>query len=116
MQNNPSYFSWEYYWHGYLDHGIYVDKIKHWMSVFPKEQFLIIQTEEFQKDTSKVYNQVLEFLGLPKWELKEYAQFKKRNYKSPKMNPATRDKLIEYFKPHNRRLYDFLGREFDWDK
>jgi hypothetical protein len=32
------------------------------------------------------------------------------------MNPATRKRLIEYFEPHNARLYEYLGVDFGWDK
>ena len=112
----------EYYWPAdffrlsYLSRGIYVDKLKRWMEIFPKERFLILQSEEFFKNTSEVYKQVIEFLGLPKHELKEYRQIGKAKYKQEKMKPETRKKLIEYFKPHNQELYKFLGIEFDWDK
>jgi hypothetical protein len=30
------------------------------------------------------------------------------------MVPATRRRLEEYFEPHNRRLYELLGRDFGW--
>ena len=33
-----------------------------------------------------------------------------------KMNPETRKKLIDFFKPYNDELYKFLGINFDWDK
>ena len=32
------------------------------------------------------------------------------------MSSDLRNELVEYFKPHNQRLYDFLGKSFDWDK
>jgi len=31
------------------------------------------------------------------------------------MNPDTRKKLTEYFKPYNQRLSKLLEMEFDWD-
>jgi hypothetical protein len=116
MQQNEEYYSRDYYHNAYLDRSIYVDKLKRWMEVFPKEKFLIIQSEEFFKDTSKMYKEVLEFLNLPNQELPEYKQIGKAKYKQPKMNSETRKKLVEYFKPHNERLYEFLGRRFDWDE
>ena len=116
MLTDPNYYSDIYFRHSYLQRGIYVDKLERWFSVFPKEQFLIIQSEEFFKHTSKMYKEVLEFLDLSNWEPNEYVQYKKREYKQPKMNPETRKKLVEYFKPHNERLYEFLGRRFDWDE
>jgi len=115
MSNDVSYYSWNFDLYAYLEHGIYVDKIKRWMEVFPKEQFFIIQSEEFLKNPSKIYNNVLEFLGLANWEPKEFVLYKKREYKE-KMNSDLRNELVEYFKPHNKRLYDFLGKSFDWEK
>ena len=115
MEKDSGYYSWNYDLYGYKEHGIYVDKIKQWMEVFPKEQFLIIQSEEFLEDKSKTFEQVLEFLGLPKWEPDEFVLYKKRKYKEL-MDPDLRRKLVDYFKPHNQRLYEFLGRKFDWDE
>ena len=31
------------------------------------------------------------------------------------MNPDTRKKLIEFYKPHNKKLESFLNMKFDWD-
>ena len=32
------------------------------------------------------------------------------------MDSKLRNQLIEYFKPHNEKLYKFLGKNFDWDR
>jgi hypothetical protein len=37
---------------------------------------------------------------------------KKRPYQP--MDPATRRRLVGFFKPHNRRLYEYLGVDFSW--
>jgi len=60
-----------------------------------------------------VYNQVLAFLDLPKFELDSYKQFKKRKYSS--INPGTRKKLIEFFRLRNKQLYELLDTNFNWD-
>jgi len=116
MQNDENYYSRDYFHHSYLDRGIYVKKIKRWMDVFPKEQFLIIQSEEFLKHKSEFYNNVLKFLNLTPWELSDYKEIGLAKYKQPKMREDTRKKLVEFFKPHNKKLYEFLGRNFDWDR
>ncbi len=115
IYENPLYYADSYFTYSYFERGLYVDKIKRWMEVFPKEQFLIIQSEEFLRNTSKTYNDVLEFLGLPNWEPKEFVLYKKRPYKE-KISSNLRNELVDYFKPHNQKLYDFLGKSFDWDK
>jgi hypothetical protein len=113
MLNDSNYYSDIYFRHAYLHRGIYVDKIKRWMEVFPKEQFLIIQSEEFFKNPSKIYNDVLEFLGLPSYDLKEYDAIRKQQKSI--LEKHTRDKLQHYFKPHNDKLYELLGKKFDWE-
>jgi len=114
MKKDLNYFSWNYDLYAYLEHGIYVNQLKRWMEVFPREQFLIIQSEEFLKNKSQTYQNVLKYLDLPKWEPDEFTLFKKRNYKE-KMNVETRKKLSEFFRPHNEKLYEFLGQRFDWE-
>ena len=116
MQRVENYYSWDHDLYGYLKHGIYVKYLKRWMDVFPREQFLILQTEEFKKNTSVVYNKALQFLNLTKYDLKEYPMHKKIEYKKRVMKPETRKQLNEYFKPHNEELYKFLGTNFHWDE
>ena len=53
-------------------------------------------------------------MGLPKWELKDYEKYNVGNY--PPMDATIRKRLIDYYKPHNKRLIDYLGMNFDWDK
>jgi len=112
--SDPFYYADSYFTYSYFEHGIYVDKIKHWMEVFPKEQFLIIQSEEFFSDPSKIYNQVLDFLGVENFELDTYRTYGKVN-KNRKIDSIFYNELLDYFKPHNQRLYELLGREFDWE-
>jgi hypothetical protein len=59
---------------------------------------------------------VLNFLGLPEWEPEASDDIPKNPNKGEYegMAPTTRRKLEEYFGPHNKRLYDFLGRDFEW--
>ena len=32
------------------------------------------------------------------------------------MDPTTRQRLEEYFEPHNERLYEHLGVDFEWQQ
>ena len=83
--------------------------------MFSRDQFFIIQTEEFLQNTDSIYQKTLKFLGVKKWTLNEFKQYKKRNYKNPQMSTETRKRLNEFFKPHNQELFDLLGTKFDWD-
>lgn len=99
--------------HSYLERGIYVDQLKIWMHDIAKKQFLILTSEELDNNLTKVLDDIFEFLGIPKYNLKNLEKANVGMYKE--INTETRKFLTEYFKPHNERLYKFLGRKFDWD-
>lgn len=102
--------------HSYLAKGIYVDQLLNWMNYFPREQFLILRSEDFYANPAEKLRQTLDFLNVPQTTLTSTEQeFKQYNNKTfTKMNPDTRKRLVAYFKPHNERLYDFLGVDFGW--
>jgi hypothetical protein len=76
---------------------------------------LVLKSEHLFQRVPDILKLVLNFLGLPDWE-PEASKLSKRNkgkYRQ-KMDPITRRRLEDYFKPHNRRLYQYLGRDFEW--
>lgn len=114
MLNNENYFHETFFRFAYLKRGIYADNLERWFKIFPREQFLIIKSEDFFENPSFVYNRVLTFLDLPKWELDEYTIWRRVN--KSQMDENIRTKLIEFFKPHNERLYKLIGENFHWDE
>ena len=112
MLNNKNNSGRNYPHRAYIKSGEYIDQIKLWRELYPAENFYFVNSEEFNKNTSFVYNEVLKFLGLHPFELKKYKKIRKRNYE--KMNPEIRKKLIEYFDPYNKKLYEYLGIDFNW--
>lgn len=114
LKNEQNYYSWDFDLFGYKEQGIYVNYIKNWFSIFPKDQFLIVQSEKFLKDPSIVFYDTLDFLNLSKWEPERYTLSKKRTYNSP-IKDSVRKNLSDYFKPYNEELYKLIGRRFDWD-
>jgi hypothetical protein len=101
----------------YLSRGVYVDQLLRWTEFFDREQLLVLKSEDFFENHTETLEVVLEFLGLPEWE-PEASELEggKRNAGryGEEMDPSTRRRLEEYFAPHNRRLYDFLGVDFGW--
>ena len=72
-------------------------------------------TEDFHKNIQRILDQVFNFLGLNPFKIDYPKRLNVGNYKE-KMNEDTKKFLIEYFKPHNERLYKLLQRDFGWDK
>jgi len=114
MVNDENYYSYNYYTFSYLTSSIYADQLERWFKYFPREQFLIINGDDLKSKADKVYQDTLDFLGLPRVKLNKYEAIGKRKYS--KMKPETREKLVEFFKPHNERLYKLLGTDFGWDR
>lgn len=100
--------------YSYLPRGVYADQVSNWLSVFPREQFLFIRAEDFFADTQEIYNETLDFLGLPEHNLEERRRHNVGKYAEP-MSAAMKQDLADYFLPHNQRLYEILGRDFGWD-
>jgi hypothetical protein len=88
------------------------------MDLFPKQQFLILKSEDCYADPAGGLKQVLQFVDVPAMGLtKQKEEYEQLNTtQPPKMDIATRKRLLAYFEPHNARLYEFLGQDFDWDK
>jgi hypothetical protein len=97
----------------YLSRSVYVDQLLRWAEFFDREQVLVLKSEDFFELPADTLNLVLDFLDLPDWESEEVEVRNPGTY-TKDMNPATRRRLQEYFEPHNRRLYEFLGADLGW--
>jgi hypothetical protein len=104
---DSSYISFNYQHFTYLKRGIYADQIKRWLRYYRPEQVLILSSEQFFKDPASEYQRVLQFLGLPPWDLPAYPAELVGTY--PPLSTATRRYLREYFAPHNSALRRFLN-------
>lgn len=116
MLEDENYYSFNHEHYSYLSRGIYVDQLKIWMKNFPKEQILILKSEDFFNNPSAVFGQIIEFLRLPNWEPKEYRKYNVGYYARAHMDATIRKRLIDYFEPHNQRLYEYLGVNFGWNR
>ncbi len=96
----------------YIYKNLYFYSLKQWINIFPKEQFLILQSEEFYANPAIALKQVFEFLGVPDFQLREYPKYNGANYQTGE--DAVSRRLREYFQPHNRKLAEYLNREFVW--
>lgn len=97
----------------YLSRGIYADQLKVWLNYFPRNQFLVLKTEDLEQNPQREMEKIFEFLELPKYHLTNIEKTNVGEYE--KMNETTKEMLIEYFKPHNERLSKLVGLNFNWN-
>jgi hypothetical protein len=100
----------------HLSKSIYVDHLLRWAEFFPREQMLVLKSEDFFESPNETLKIAFAFLELPEWEPEASQLANKRNPGSYEggMDPVLWRKLEEYFEPHNKRLYDYLGVDFGW--
>jgi hypothetical protein len=112
---DPNYYSVAHDRYSYLARGVYIDQVRRWQQHLPPSRLLILESGEFFKNTADVFARVLDFLGLRRWQPDRYGNRFPGKY-TDKMRDATRRQLVDYFAPHNERLYAHLGTRFNWDK
>jgi hypothetical protein len=54
----------EYRNYGYVERGKYADQLEGWFAVYPREQFLIVESGDLFEDSAATYTRVLRFVGL----------------------------------------------------
>lgn len=104
--------------------GFYSIFLKDWFSVFPQNQFLILRTEDYAKDTEQHLKDVHKFLGLralPQSDLKTLAGAKRKYVTKSKqglrMLEKTRIILTRLYAKYNKELSDLLQDErFLWEQ
>lgn len=106
----------EAYWKtqsGYLWVSLYVHFLKRWMSLFAKNQCLVLKSEDFNQCPERTMKQVYKFLDLPEHQLSQYEKYNAGSY--PSIEDEIRRSLSDFFAPHNKSLEEYLGMKFNWE-
>ena len=106
MLRDPTYFSYPWWNYTYLARGRYAEQLERWFAVFPREQVLVLATDELAADPEAAYSRVLDFLEVEAHALASYPRIFERDYGV--MKPETRTRLEGYFEEPDRRLADVL--------
>ncbi|MEG4805512.1 tetratricopeptide repeat protein [Microcoleus sp. ARI1-B5] len=112
LNQNPEYIIGEEPGN-YLARGRYIEFIKNWLAFFPREQLLVLKSEDLYAGAAEIVKQVLAFLELPEYQLSEYQNANPGSYQ--RVNESVRDSLRDYFRPYNQELEEYLGIKFDWE-
>jgi hypothetical protein len=109
---DPTYRSRKLRRYSYALRGIYVDSLIAYERYFPRDQMLVIKSEDLFERTQETYLEILRFLGLPAWRLAFAESVNTAAYS--REEPPGYDELRAFFAPHNQRLYEYLGRDLGW--
>jgi tetratricopeptide (TPR) repeat protein len=93
--------------------SLYLYKLKPWIEVLGRNQFLILKSEDFYLNPQESMEQTFKFLDLPSCPLEHYPKVNAGSYQEA--DPHLRQTLAEYFAPYNRQLEEYLGIKFGWE-
>jgi hypothetical protein len=103
----PPMSGYDAFWYSYVARGRYADQLDAWLRPFPREQLLIIRSEDLSDDPDATYAQTLAFLELAPHQpefVRHNAQRRARDAPSD-----LDDRLRELFVEPNRRLAERYG-------
>ena len=114
-----------YYYTSCVFRSIYCDQLWRWLQMYPREQFMIVQSEKFFSDPKKIMTKISDFLNLQAFEFdtgeldRTWGGGASDNFEQSgdyaSMSSETRSLLSNFFKPFNERLYSLIGERFDWE-
>jgi hypothetical protein len=97
--------------HCLLGRGLYEMNLRPWLRAFGSDSFLLVQLEVLSDRVNETMQAVWQHLGVPPIEILDDAPKNQRSYSS-QVPEDLRSYLVEFFRPHNRRLESIAGK--DW--
>jgi hypothetical protein len=100
--------------HSYKARGLYREQLERYLFHFSKEQLLFMNSEELFTNPDAFLKQIFEFIGVDAYcKVKD---LKPRNVASNRrhVDPEIYNYLNSFFQPHNRALYELIGKNYGW--
>lgn len=113
MLADPSYRSFAHQRWSYVSRGVYIDQLNAWSRLFPRDQLLVLHLAELCERPALTWTRVFNFLGIDEYDFGESERWSVGRYGG--LESGIRKMLEERFRPHNARLYDWLGEDLGWD-
>ncbi len=109
-----SYYSQAHRSFSYLARGRYLEQLTPWIERFGRERLLLLPSKRMYAEPQAVLAEVCDFLGLDPFAGTETRPHNDFRYGA--MEPAERERLVRYFRPHNEALYEVLGEDYGWER
>ena len=113
LLSNEHYRSFSYQHYSYLSRGVYIDQIQAWRQYYPQESMVILASEEFYSNPTKIISQMIDIFGLTNKEITDTVRYRESPHQS--MDSNTRKRLAAYFRPHNLKLFEYLDMDLGWE-
>jgi len=102
--------------YSYKSRGLYLEQIKRYLEYFPREQMLILNSNDLFTQTENALKRVFDFVEIDSTFKVEDLTIPNSAPNKKKFEPAVYDYLNDYFKPHNEALFEFMGEDYGWNR
>ncbi|WP_158222811.1 sulfotransferase family protein [Rhodopirellula sp. MGV] len=99
-------------WAGILNRGKYLQQLTHLLKFYDRSQVHVMVMDQWCVDPEHHLSALLDFAGLPQVALDVHTCHV-RTYDSDPAGAELRKQLVEFYRPHNEALFDFLGARFE---
>jgi hypothetical protein len=107
-----NYRSYAHQHYSYLARSRYAEQLERWLRHFDREDLLLLAAEDLFARPAETVEAAQRFLGL---EPDTPADLSPRNLRSyAPIAPELRERLQAEMEPHDQRLYEIAGRDFNW--
>ena len=96
----------------YAAQSVYLPALRRWRDRFPSEQVLVVRSEDFYEFPQTIYDQVMDFLGLPARRLDDPKPWNISG--GTAMATETRLRLESQFAASMGALEEYLNRDLRW--
>lgn len=94
--------------------GIYLPQIQRFITIFGKENVLIIGSKDLKEHKIPTMQKVFDFLNIPSNPSNLLLENKHTREYTAQIKPDDKKRLAEYYKSYNQQLFDYLGYEINW--
>ncbi len=108
------YGSPAFLYHSYVSRGLYLEQLVRWEQAFPREQLLVVPSEDLFIRPAETVEAICTFVGLPSAPTADYRVVNAAP--EGELEPETRQRLGAEFAAANARLYEHLGRDLGWQR
>jgi len=100
--------------YGFLYKGKYVEHLERWLQYFDWKNILLLDFNEIKHNPGALTQKVCDFIQVDYQVKIKVNDIKNKTTYNNSLAPDTRKKLVEYFAPYNKRLFELTGKTFDW--
>ena len=112
LARDPAYVSHPHKHASYVARGEYAPQLERWFATFPREQILVVRSEDLYERSAEALTRVANFLTINPDVTIPFTTHNRTS--GPPLDPVIRRRLSNHFAPFNARLADLLGWNPGW--